>query len=208
MASLAVAGYAFSIAAFATLPNSASAQSLQSSCNAATGLGANGQPCVQLTPLDPNRISNVSLGATGGEQYGTLDTSTLGQTFDCRELDAQNPASGTGVILYENCGTPFTNAELGEFKTFYGTTGAPAPAPAPVPAAPTPVVYSPPPAAPAVVAAAPPAFAPVAVAPTGLGGAGLIAAGVGAAALVGIAAIAIADDDDDSAPSTPSTPGT
>jgi len=198
--SLAVSGlFAASLTAFAAFPGSANAQTALSGCNPATGLGSNGQPCVELTPLDPSRITDVAPGAAGEDQYGVLDTSTLGQTYACRQLDATGGGSGGGALLIEDCGTPLTGSELGELKPYYGTTGAPAPtpvvaAPPPPPPPPAPVAVAPPP---------PPPPAPVAAAPSavGLGNAGLIAAGVGAAALIGLAVVAL-DDDDDSASAT------
>jgi len=197
---------AVSALAFVAFAGSANAQSL-SGCNPATGLGPNGQPCVELTPLDPNRIVNVAPGAAGEDQYSTLDTTTLGQTYACRQVDANSNAGQGGTLLFEDCGTPITSAELGELTPFYGTSGAPVPPPAPALAPPPP---PPPPPAPVIAAAPPPPPPPPPVAPVvatpaaGLGNAGLIAAGVGAAALVGLAIVAL-DDDDDSTASTVST---
>ena len=57
-----------SFMAFAGTVGSASAQTALSGCDPATGLGQNGQPCVELTPLDPNRITNVAPGADGENQ--------------------------------------------------------------------------------------------------------------------------------------------
>ena len=200
-----------SFMAFAGTVGSASAQTALSGCDPATGLGQNGQPCVELTPLDPNRITNVAPGADGENQYRPLDTTTLGQTYACREVNAAGGTGPSGTLLIEDCGTPLTGAELGNLQPYYGTTGAPAPAPAPVPAPPPPapvVAAAPPPPPPPlpplpapgpVVVAAP--TAPVAVPAVGLGNAGLIAAGVGAAAVVGLAIVAL-DDDDDSASAT------
>ncbi len=213
LATLAVAGYTFSMMTFITIPGTVNAQTALSGCDPTTGLGRNGQPCVELTPLDPNRISNVSFDADGSSQFRPLDTSTLGQTYQCRQLNGGGQGTGGAALLIEDCGTPLTSAELGELKPFYGTTATPAPAPAPAPA---PVVYTPPPVVvaapvppPLPPLAVPPVTAPVAIASSGLGSAGLIAAGVGAAAVIGIAAIALSDDDDDdNTVNTPSTPGT
>ena len=199
-----------SIVAFASFAGSANAQSALSSCNPATGLGQNGQPCVELTPLDPSRISDVVPGADGSEQYERLDTNTLGQTYACRQLDPTSGGTGGGQLLIEDCGAPISAAELGPLKPFYGTAGAPPPVPQPtfVPPAPppAPVVTVAPPPPPPVIAPPPVpiATAPVALGSSGLGSAGLIAAGVGAVALIGIAAVALSDDDD----STNSTTGT
>ncbi len=206
VASLAIAGYAVSMIAFGAMPTTANAQTALSGCDPATGLGINGQPCVELTPLDPNRISNVSFDADGSSRFRPLDTSTLGQTYECRELNSAGQGLGGGTLLIEDCGTPLTSAELGELMPFYGTTAPPAPAPTPAPPPPPQVVYTPPPPpAPVPVAPVvppplppiPPVAAPVAIASSGLGNAGLIAAGIGAAAVIGIAAIALSDDDDD-----------
>lgn len=187
-----------SIVAFATIAGSASAQTALSNCNPVTGLGQNGQPCVELTPLDPNRINDVAPGADGSEQYQRLDTTTLGQTYACRQRDARDAAAGgRSQLLIEDCGAPISAAELGPLKPFYGTAGAPPPPPPPA--------FVPPPPPPPVVAVAPPPVfippAPViaatpAIASAGLGNAGLLAAGLGAAALIGIAAVALGDDDD------------
>jgi len=117
MSALAIPGAlnvcAAAVVSFASFGGSAHAQSL-SGCNPATGLGPNGQPCVELTPLDPNRITNVAPGADGEDQYRTLDTTTLGQTYACRQIDATSGASGGGALLIEDCGTPITGAELGQ----------------------------------------------------------------------------------------------
>ena len=189
-----------SVVAIATIAGSASAQTALSNCNPVTGLGQNGQPCVELTPLDPNRINDVTPGADGSDQYQRLDTTTLGQTYACRQRDARDITSGrSGRLLIEDCGAPISAAELGPLKPFYGTAGAPPPPPPPPPA------FVPPPPPPPVVAVAPPPVfippAPViaatpAIASAGLGNAGLLAAGLGAAALIGIAAVALGDDDD------------
>ena len=206
VSSLAISGvFAASLVAFATSPGSAIAQTAISGCDPVTGLGPNGQRCVELTPLDPNRISSAPLGADGADQYRRLDTATLGQTYACREVDQQSGASGGGTLLFEDCGTPFTSAELQNIQPFYGNVAAapPPPPPAPLPVAP-PVPQAIPPLPP--IAAAPPPVAAVPFASSGLGNAGLIAAGVGAAALVGLAIVAIDDDDDGGA--TVSTPGT
>lgn len=126
--------------------------------------------------------------AAGGEQYGTLDRSTLAHTHIC-------PAG-------QNCGAPI---QLGELTEFYGTAGgysapvAPVAAPVAVIPAAAPTIVA---AAPAVVAAAP-AVVTGGLTGVGFGGAGLIAAGLGAAAIVGIG-IAIANDND-SASSTSRT---
>lgn len=198
---------AASIVSFAALAgSSANAQSALSSCNPATGLGPNGQPCVTLIPKDPSAITAAPIGAEGGEQYGTLDTSTLGQTYECRQANANDVQSGVGgVLLIENCGPP---AQLSNVKPFFGTTGAPAPAPLPAAPAPAPVAAlpppPPPPPAPIAVPAAPPVFAPVQAA--GLGGS-IIPLAIGAAGLAAVVGIAIAvdDDDDNSANSTTGT---
>ncbi len=202
MSSLAISGVF--VAAFAVMQSPASAQSALSSCNPATGLSANGQPCVELTPLDPSRISDVSPGADGGDRYGRLDTTTLGQTYACRQIDSRTGGGQGGSLLIEDCGTPLTSAELGELKPFYGTTGAvaPPPPPPPPPVAVAPPPPPPPPPLPAYVPPPPPVA--VAAPAVGLGNAGLVAAGVGAAALIGIAIVAL-DDDDDSSSSTTST---
>jgi len=200
MSSLAISGVF--VAAFAVMQSPASAQSALSSCNPATGLSANGQPCVELTPLDPSRISDVSPGADGGDRYGRLDTTTLGQTYACRQIDSRTGGGQGGSLLIEDCGTPLTSAELGELKPFYGTTGAVAPPPPPPPPPPPVAVAPPPPPLPAYVPPPPPVA--VAAPAVGLGNAGLVAAGVGAAALIGIAIVAL-DDDDDSSSSTTST---
>lgn len=200
---MASIGASVSIAAFAAFAGAANAQSALGGCDATTGLGSNGQPCVELTPLDPNRIVGGAPDATGGDQYRTLDTSTLGQTYACRQVDAANGVGQGGTLLFEDCGTPLTGAELGELKPFYGTTGAPAPAPVYTPPPPQPVVaVAPPPPPPPPVIAAPaiPVAAP-SLGFAGLGNAGIIAAGVGAAALIGIAAVALDDDDSSSSSS-------
>jgi len=186
---MASIGVSVSLVAFAAFVGTANAQSALGGCNAATGLGSNGQPCVELTPLDPNRIVGGSPEASGGEQYSTLDTSTLGQTYSCRQLDRTNNAGQGGTLLFEDCGTPLTGSELGELKPYYGTTGAPAPAPV--------AVAPPPPPPPVVAVAPPPPPPPPVVASAGLGNTGLVAAGIGAAALVGLAIVALDDDDDD-----------
>jgi len=139
---------AVGLVAFAGMIVSANAQTALSGCNATTGLGANGQPCVELAPLDPNRISNVSPGAIGGEQFRSLDVTTLGQTYECRELDGSGRGPQQGTLLIEDCGAPLTLAELGQLQPFYGTTGPVAQPPS--------FVYAPP---------APPS-PPIAVAPT------------------------------------------
>jgi hypothetical protein len=147
---------AVSLFVFAGTSGSANSQSVLSGCDAVTGLGANGLPCVELSPLDPNRISNVSLDADGGDRYGSLDITTLGQTYACREVDVRAGGYGQGALLIEDCGAPLTYAELGPLKPFYGTTGAPTPLPpptaAPVPPSPIPTVASLPPAPPPTVA--------------------------------------------------------
>jgi len=160
-----------------------------------SGVGPNGRPCVALTPIDPNRVIDAPLDAEGADQYGRLDTSTLGQTYECESIEQAQQEGDTIVALIEDCGEP---AQLAGFKPFYGTTGpTPIPASVPVPAAPLPApvpptVITPPPtviAAPAV--AAPPVFAPVAVLPAaGLGSTGLVLAGLGALGFAGIAALA------------------
>jgi len=199
-----------SIVAFAAFAGSAHAQSALSNCNAATGLGQNGLPCVELTPLDPSRISDVAPDADGSEQYQRLDTNTLGQTYACRQLDGTGGGAGRGQLLIEDCGAPISAAELGPLKPFYGTAGAPPPPPPPQPVfvpppQPAPVIaVAPPPPPPVLIPPAPIAPAPVAIASSGLGNAGLLAAGLGAAALIGIAVVAIGDDDD----STNATTGT
>lgn len=200
VSSLAISGvFATGLVAFAAIPGSVNAQTALSGCDPVTGLGPNGRACVQLTPLDPNRIGDSPLGADGSDQYRRLDTATLGQTYACQEVNAQAGASGGGTLLFEDCGTPLTSAELGNLQPYYGTVAAPAPPPPPPPPAPVPVAAAPAPIAPlpplAVAAPAP------AIAPAGLGNAGLIAAGVGAAALVGLAIVAL-DDDDDATAST------
>ncbi len=184
--------------AFVAFAGTASAQSALSSCDPVTGLSANGSPCVELTPVDPGNIATPT-GAAGGEQYDRLDTTTLGQTYECRTTDRANRQTGAGgALLIEDCGTPFGPGELGQLKPFYGTTGAPAPLPAP-PAAPAPVIA----AAPAAPVAAPPAFAPVTgVSAAGLGSTVLPFALIGAAGLVGVIALAASDDDDDNTTTT------
>ncbi len=105
-----------------------------------------------------------------------------------------------------NCGPP---ADLTNIKPFFDTAAVAAPPPPPAPVAALP----PPPPLPATTvvsvpaAAAAPVYGAVPFSAAGLGNAGLIAAGVGAAAIAGIIAIAASDDDDDAAV-TPSTPGT
>jgi hypothetical protein len=189
--------------ALAAFAGAASAQDVVSSCNPATGLSANGTPCVELTPVDPATITTtVSGDAIGADQYRPLDKSTLGQTYQCRTVDARNPQYGPGgALLIEDCGAPLSSAELGNLQPFYGSAGAPPPPPP----APAPVVVAAPPPAPVVVPPAGPVFAPVPTVPAaGLGAAGLLAAGVGAAALAGII-IAVADDDDDDGSSSTTT---
>ncbi len=120
----------------------------------------------------------------GGEQYSTIDRSTLAHTHICMP----------GV----DCGPA---AQLSNVKPFYGTAGAPPPPPPPAFIAPPPppppvIAVAPPP--PVIVAPAPIAVAPVAIASAGLGSAGLLAAGLGAAALIGVVALAVSDDDDSS----------
>jgi hypothetical protein len=188
--------------AFAAFAGTAGAQSALSSCDPVTGLSANGAPCVELTPIDPANI-NTPGAAEGSEQYARLDTSTLGQTYECRTADGGEQQFGRGgALLIEDCGEPLA---IGETKPFWGTTGTPTAVPTPIPAAPivpaAPVIVAAP-AAPVVAAA--PAFAPVTgIAAAGLGGA-IPFAVVGAAALAGIVAVAASDDDD----STNSTTGT
>jgi len=158
-----------------------------------SGVGPNGRPCVALTPIDPNRVIDAPLDAEGADQYGRLDTSTLGQTYECESVEQAQQEGDTIVALIEDCGAP---AQLANIKPFYGTTGpAPIPASVPVPAptviTPPPTVITPPPtvvAAPAV--AAPPVFAPVAVLPSSGLAPGLVFAGLGALGFAGIAALA------------------
>ena len=150
------------IVMFAGTSGSANSQSVLSGCDPATGLGPNGQACVELAPLDPSRISSVSLDADGSDRFSSLDVTTLGQTYDCREIDMIAGGYGQGALLIEDCGAPFTAAELGQLEPFYGTTGAPPPPTvASLPTAPV----SPPPTTVASLPAAPPASPPT-VAPT------------------------------------------
>jgi len=125
-------------------------------------------------PYCPAVLDQIS----GGEQYSTIDRTTLAHTHICKP----------GI----DCGPA---AELSNVKPFYGTTGTPPVFVPPTPPAPV-VVAAPPP--PVFIPPAPVVAAPVAVASSGLGNAGLIAAGLGAVALIGIAAVALDDDDDNS----------
>lgn len=200
------------VVALTALAGMANAQSIQSGCNPVTGLGPDGLPCVELIPLDPNRIGEGPAGALGSERFRRLDTSTLGQTFECRELNGrQNDGLGqNGVLLIEDCGTPLTTAELGELEPFFGTTGPTSPAPNPIPASVRPPL--PPTPAPApIVTPTPSVLPPVGeIAGTTLAGAQtgfvpLLAAAApfiaGAAGAAGIAAAAAAGGGS----STPST---
>ncbi len=196
------AGFALT---FAGVAFSANAQNALSSCDPVTGTTPSGAPCVELTPIDPGSISSPT-GALDGDRYDKLDTSTLGQTYECRTIENRDRQYGQGgALLIEDCGAPLSPSEMGALKPFYGTVGAPTPTPVPVAPTPTPIAALPP----APVLAAPvaaPAFAPVtATAAAGLGGIGLAATAIGAAALVGVVAVIAGDDDDDSTNSTTNT---
>lgn len=144
---------------------------------------------VEGFPFCPAYLDRVA----GGEQYATVDRTTLAHTHICP----------TGV----DCGPP---VELSNVKPFYGSTGSPAPLPPaqPVPAvAPQVVPVTPVAAAPTVItapaAAAPAVYAPVGgVSSVGLGGSALVFGGLAAAGLAGIIALAASNDDDDAATAT------
>jgi len=167
--------FAAGVLIFAGSSGVASSQSVLSGCDPTTGLGPNGQACVELAPLDPNRISSVSLDADGSDRFRSLDVTTLGQTYDCREVDVRAGGYSPGALLIEDCGTPLTAAELGQLEPFYGTTGAPPPPTVaslpPAPVSPPPAVaslptapVSPPPTVASLPAAPPPS--PPTLAPT------------------------------------------
>lgn len=201
--------FAASAVALTALASSVNAQSAFSGCDPATGLGPSGQPCVELIPLDPNRIADAPVGAAGSDRFRRLDTSTLGETFECREANAREGRGGRGVLLIEDCGAPLTVGELGQLEPFYGTTGPVASAPTPIPAsAPTVVVPSPAASVPAAAGSALPPVGQIAgttLAGTQTGFVPLLAAAApfiaGAAGVAGIAAAAAAGGGS----STPST---
>lgn len=184
--------------------SSVSSQTVLSGCDAATGLGSNGLPCVELAPIDPNRISSVSFDADGSDQFRTLDVTTLGQTYACREVDVNAGGNWQGSLLIEDCGAPLTGAELGQLQPFYGTTGSPPPLNvASLPPAPPPSVAPTLPSVPVISAPIPSSLPPVnqiasatLAADTATGFVPLIAAAApfiaGAVGVAGIAAAAAA----------------
>ncbi len=121
-----------------------------------------------------------------------LPASDQYQTIDRTAIFRGTPCSGA------NCPAP---ADLSNVQPFYGgTASAPVPAPAPAPAPAvvpaTTVVQT------AQAAAAPPAFAAVPFQAAGLSNTALAAGAIGAAALVGLVAVAASSDDDDSSTTT------
>lgn len=211
MSRISILGAALATLAFV---DTAHAQTLNSGCNA-SGLGPNGQPCVELRPLDPNRFNNTSINAANADQFDRLDTRTLAQTYEClRPEDRATRGAGNGVLLIEDCGTPLSAAELGPTKPYLGTTGQAAPAPTPqiaaAPPAPTPTVAATPPATlppapapiiPASTIVTAPA-GPVLASPTVFSGISGAAVGAGLVAAAGLAAIIVATSDGSSSPST------
>jgi len=151
---------------------------------------ASGPTNVEGFPFCPAYLDRVA----GGEQYATVDRTTLAHTHLCE----------TGI----NCGPP---ADLSNVKPFYGSTGSPAPLPQPastvVATAPQVVTTAPQvvtvpqvvtQAAPVV--AAPAIYGPVGnLGAVGLGSGALVFGGLTAAALAGIAVLAGSSDDNDAA---------
>lgn len=128
----------------------------------------------------------------------------LPQNNNYPTLDRSTTLHGDTCLAGTNCGPP---AELSNVKPFYDTAAV---APPPPPPPPAPVAYIPPPPpvpATVVVPAAPVAtsYAAFPFSTAGLGGSALAFGAVGAAALVGLVALAASDDDDTNS-ATSSTP--
>jgi len=187
-------------------PAAVSAQDVLSSCDPATGLTPRGTQCVSLTPVDPTRYQ-TPIDAAGASRYQSVNVGELAETYECNRSGATDGAYATGgAILIEDCGAPLV-IDPSTYKEFVGYAGNAAPTPVytppPAPVAyvappPAPVAYVPPPAPVAYVPPPPlpPVYAATPLATKGLGYTGLITAGLGAAALAGIAALAFSNDSD------------